>query len=145
MVTIGLRPDEDLTHERQITNVHRGRERIRGGFNSCEHCQAIKERQAKEGQEREDLFHELVAQWQAATAGLSSPQAIAGHLAYQQIISMGQPALRLIFHELKYNGGWWYPALRALTGINPVPESAKGRPPLNDEAWLQWGRENDYI
>ena len=32
-----------------------------------------------------------------------------------------------------------------LTGENPVPEEAKGQPPLNREAWLEWGRRNGYL
>ena len=54
------------------------------------------------------------------------------------------PALPLIFRELKNNGGWWYPALRALTGANPVPESAHGDQPSNSESWLRWAQENGY-
>ena len=90
-------------------------------------------------------FTELVTSWRAETAGLSSPRAIAGHPAYQQIIDLGEPAIPLILQDMKENGGWWYPALRTLTGENPVPESAKGNPPLNDEAWLQWGLDNGYV
>ena len=93
----------------------------------------------------EDRFVELVAEWRRGTGGLSSPMAIASHPAYQQIIKMGETALPMIFQELRENGGWWYPALRALTGRNPVPEAAKGRPPLNREAWLEWGRRDGYL
>lgn len=89
-------------------------------------------------------FLRLAAEWKSATAGLASPRAIAEHPAYRQIIALGQPALPLIFRDLQDNGGWWYPALRTLTGANPVPEYARGKPPLNDEAWLRWGRENGY-
>ena len=73
-------------------------------------------------------FAELVATWRAETAGLSSPRSMAGHPAYQQIIAMGEPVIPFIFRDMKENGGWWYPALRALTGANPVPESAKRQP-----------------
>ena len=90
-------------------------------------------------------FAELLATWRGETAGLSSPRAIAGHPAYQQIITLGEPVIPLILQDMKDNGGWWYPALRALTRQNPIPESAKGSPPLNDEAWLHWGTENGYI
>ncbi len=90
-------------------------------------------------------FAELVATWRAETAGLSSPRAMARHHAYQRIIDLGEPAIPLILQDMKENGGWWDPALRALTGQNPVPESARGSPPLNDEAWLQWGLDNGYV
>lgn len=89
-------------------------------------------------------FQQLAFEWKSATAGLSSPRAIMEHPAYPQIIAMGEPVLPLIFQDLQDNGGWWYPALRTLTGANPVPESAKGKPELNAAAWLRWGRENGY-
>ena len=54
------------------------------------------------------------------------------------------PRSRSAVLELKHNGGWWYPALRALTGANPVPDSARGNRALNDAAWLRWGQENGY-
>jgi hypothetical protein len=92
----------------------------------------------------ERRFSELVAEWRRGTGGLSSPRAIASHPAYQQIIRMGEAVLPLIFQELRDNGGWWYPALRALTGKNPVPDEAKGKPPLNRQAWLDWGQRNGH-
>lgn len=93
----------------------------------------------------DERFRQLTAEWQSETSDLSSPQAIAGHPAYLAIIALGRPALPLIFRELKNNsGGWWYPALRALTGANPVPESARGDRALNDAAWLRWAQENGY-
>jgi hypothetical protein len=107
--------------------------------NLCAFCYTLDERRI------ENRFAELVAEWRRGTGGLSSPRAIASHPAYQQIIQMGETALPLIFQELRDNGGWWYPALRALTGKNPVPEEARGKPPLNREAWLEWGRRNGYL
>ena len=93
---------------------------------------------------KEVLFYKLVAQWREETGGLSSPRSITNHSAYKRIIEMGPPVVELIFKELRENGGWWYPALRTLTGANPVPDSARGRPSLNDNAWLEWGEANGY-
>ena len=90
-------------------------------------------------------FAELVATWRTETAGLSSPKAMTEHPAYERIIGLGELAIPLILQDMKESGGWWYPALRTLTGENPVPESARGNPPLNDKAWLQWGTDNGYI
>ena len=89
-------------------------------------------------------FLQLVSEWNDATAGLSSPRAITEHPAYLQIIALGQPILPLLFRDLQDNGGWWYPALRALTGAAPVPECAQGQPESNNAAWLRWGREYGY-
>ena len=105
----------------------------------CAFCGNLDERRIK------NRFAELVEEWRRGTGGLSSPRAIASHPAYQEIIRIGKTALPLIFQELQENGGWWYPALRTLTGQNPVPEGAKGRPSLSREAWLEWGRRNGYL
>ena len=93
----------------------------------------------------EDIFRGLVKVWKDETAGLSSPRAISKHPAYQIMVGMGESILHLIFQDLEHFGGWWYPALRTITGENPVPETARGSPPLHDEAWLSWGREHGYL
>ena len=113
--------------------------RLSSEGNLCSFCSTLPESKL------EDRFTELVADWRRGTGGLSSPRAIVSHPAYQQIIEMGNSAIPMIFQELQENGGWWYPALRALTGVNPIPEAAKGKPPLNREAWLEWGRRNGYL
>ena len=89
-------------------------------------------------------FLQLLSEWRKETAFQSSPRVITGHAAYQQIIEIGEPALPFIFEDMQENGGWWYPALRAITGDNPVPKDARGNRKLNDEAWLRWAREHGY-
>ena len=67
----------------------------------------------------EELFRQMVSEWKKEASILSSPRAITSHRAYQRIIDMGEPALPLIFNDMKSSGGWWYPALRAITGGKP--------------------------
>ena len=124
-----------------IIEEHAGTTICRGALEGyhCVFCRVLH----RIGRE-EEHFAELVEQWREGTGGLSSPKAIADHPAYQQIIQMGKSALPMIFRELEENGGWWYPALRTLTGENPVPAEAKGQPPLSREAWLEWGQRNGY-
>lgn len=92
----------------------------------------------------EEHFLQLLSEWRKETAFQSSPRVITGHPAYQEIIGIGKPALPFIFEDMQENGGWWYPALRAITGDNPVPRDARGNRKLNDEAWLRWGRDRGY-
>jgi superfamily II DNA or RNA helicase len=92
----------------------------------------------------EEHFLQLLSEWRKETAFQSSPRAITGHSSYQQIIDIGKPALPFIFEDMQENGGWWYPALRAITGDNPVPREARGSRTLNDEAWLRWGQDRGY-
>ena len=93
----------------------------------------------------ESKFSRLARQWREETAGVSSPTMISSNSAYLSIIALGRPAIPLILKELRERGGFWYPALRALSGENPVPISARGRPRLMKEAWLAWGRQYELV
>lgn len=92
-----------------------------------------------------ERFRALAEQWHEETGMLSSPTQIVNNSAYLSIIAMGDVAISFILHDLREVGGYWYPALRALTGASPVPEEARGRPQLMKEAWLAWGRQYGYI
>lgn len=89
-------------------------------------------------------FQALAAEWREATDHLSSVRDKCVHPAYQQIIGMGPDVLALVFGELRGKGGFWFWALRALTGENPVPESAKGRFDLIRAAWIRWAEARGY-
>jgi hypothetical protein len=86
-------------------------------------------------------FESLVVEWKEATGFLSSTDDIAIHPAYQQIIGMGSDALPLIFQELRDRGGYWYWALKAITGDDPVPETDRGKVQLMKKAWLKWAED----
>ena len=90
-------------------------------------------------------FQDLVDLWHKETDGHSSPTRIANNPAYQQIISLGTEAVPLILEELQERGGYWYPALREITGEDPVGDFARGRPRLMKEVWLEWGRKHKYL
>jgi hypothetical protein len=86
-------------------------------------------------------FRDLADRWQAEVAHHSSIDRIAMHPAYQQIIGMGAQALPFIFRELQHRPGHWFWALRAITGVDPVPPAHRGRIPKMAEAWLTWARQ----
>ncbi|HEY1397016.1 hypothetical protein [Roseateles sp.] len=88
------------------------------------------------------LFAQLKDEWREAVAYSSSPTEMAMHPAYQRIIGMGREALPFIFAELKASPFWWFWALRAITGHDPVDASMKGRLELMSKAWLQWWELN---
>jgi hypothetical protein len=93
----------------------------------------------------EQAFQELAGQWQEETAHLSSQTQIAMHPAYQRIIGLGPVALPLIFRDLERKSNFWFWALRALTGENPVKSEDQGRVGRMTEAWLAFGRERGYL
>jgi hypothetical protein len=99
----------------------------------------------KEPAERlDDQFRRLVAVWQAETGHLSSTAQMAAHPAYQQIISLGAPAIPLLLRQLETQLDHWYMALEAISGENPVAANDRGCLVPTAKAWLRWGREKGY-
>lgn len=97
------------------------------------------------GNALEDRFQRLAARWRDETAILSNVDEMTRHPAYQQIIGMGPPAVPLILKELARESDFWFWALSAITGQDPIPDSAVGRVEAMRAAWLNWGRENGYV
>jgi hypothetical protein len=93
----------------------------------------------------EELFRELADRWRAETLYLSSSTDIAMHPAYQRIIGLGPAVIPLILAELARQPDRWFWALHALTGVDPVLPSDRGKLPAMTQAWLRWGRENGHL
>lgn len=89
-------------------------------------------------------FRRLVEGWRKNTLTVSAVDRLVLDDNYQQIIGMGRPALPLILEELRTSGGFWFPALWAIAGEDPVPEDFRGNVQKMTEYWLQWGRANGY-
>ena len=92
--------------------------------------------------EPDHRFAELASRWKADVAHLSSIEEMILHPAYQQIIGLGPAALPLILRELEGEPDFWFAALRALTGEDPVKPEQRGRIAEMTDAWLRWAREN---
>ena len=92
----------------------------------------------------ERYFFQLRDQWLAERGPTSLMSRMALHPAYQQIIGMGPQALPFIFRELEQKPGHWFWALRAITGVDPVPQEIKGNIREEAKCWLQWGRDRGY-
>ena len=86
-------------------------------------------------------FGELASRWHRETGGISAPARVTSNDAYLRIIALGERVVPLILRDLRDQGGFWYPALRAITGQWPVPAHAVGKPRLMKEAWFRWARE----
>jgi hypothetical protein len=60
--------------------------------------------------------------------------------SYQEIISLGEPVVPLIMDRLKNKSiNYWFIALAAITGQNPVPSAHQGYPAAMTADWLLWG------
>jgi hypothetical protein len=91
----------------------------------------------------EQKFRLLADRWRRETRRLSSVTQMALHPAYQKIIGMGWSAVPLILREMQERGGHWLWALHAITDEDPAPEGATFREAV--QAWLEWGREHNYL
>ena len=94
---------------------------------------------------QQQRFELLALTWQRDTALSSFSFDISSHPAYQQIIGMGQAALPLIFEKMQQNQEHWFPALYAITGINPVLKENRGNITAMTQDWLNWGLNHGLV
>ncbi len=102
-------------------------------------------RSADDGPSFRDEFAALARQWADETAHVSSPAKQTSHPAYLRIVSKGPMAIPLILRELEKKPLFWFTALTAITGEQPVRESDYGDIRAMRDAWLRWGRERGYL
>ena len=90
-------------------------------------------------------FQELAQHWRAETAHLSSVTKQVMHPSYQRIIGLGPAVLSILLREVRQQSGYWFWALNAITGEDPVQPDDLGNVPKMSEAWLTWGRDHKLI
>jgi hypothetical protein len=93
----------------------------------------------------ESEFESLAAQWHEATDDLASATRAVAHPSYLRIVSLGSPAVPLILKDLHDNGGLWFAALSAITGLALGTEADRASYKRMRELWLAWGRESDLV
>jgi hypothetical protein len=62
--------------------------------------------------------------------------------AYQQIIGLGPDAVPLILRALASELDDWFWALRAITGVDPVPGDHRGYLEAMRKDWFDWAKTN---
>ena len=90
-------------------------------------------------------FERLASEWKHETAHLSSPDMIAEHRAYQEIIGMGKEAIPLILRDLEDSQAQWFWALRSIARESPVRPEDRGDVHAMTVAWLDWGKDRRHI
>src|SRR5437870_13088432 len=88
----------------------------------------------------EQKVRDLAAAWKADHGVSSSLTQTFAHPAYKQIIEMGEPVVPFLLAELEREPDWWFAALKAITGVDPVPVASRGKLAEMTRAWLEWGR-----
>lgn len=89
-------------------------------------------------------FIELAERWGAERGPHSLVRDLVNHPAYREVITLGTDVIPFILERLDTQLEDWFPALIAITGIDPVPPQSAGKLEEMAHAWQQWGRENGY-
>lgn len=93
----------------------------------------------------EQRFRRLLETWQREAGFHSSTSIRREHPAYQEIMSLGQPAVPLLLREMEQSGnGHLSHALKSITGACPVLPEHRGRIREIADDWVRWGKENGY-
>jgi hypothetical protein len=93
-------------------------------------------------------FQDLRRQWQQERGAKASVAEMAMTHAYQNIVGMGPDVVPSILKQLRSEGDrpdHWFWALASITRDNPVPPHSRGKVREMAEAWLEWGRKNNYV
>ena len=93
----------------------------------------------------DDKFSRLAEEWREQARFMSSITDMALVPAYQQIIGMGRDVVPLLLRELRDDPDYWFWALKAITGADPVPEENRGNISAMAEAWVRWGEQEGYL
>ena len=93
-------------------------------------------------------FRKLVEQWKDDTQHLSSVTKMIAHPNYLRVVglarkSTGTEIERLLLCELETEPDYWFDALSAITGEDPVTPGCDFDQSV--EAWLEWGRRKGII
>jgi hypothetical protein len=90
-------------------------------------------------------FNRLLAEWQKESIVMSSITDMVMLPSYQAIIGMGPAVVSLILNELKQDPDYFFWALEAITGDNPILPEDEGNLDRMTNAWIRWGQENGII
>jgi hypothetical protein len=105
----------------------------------------VQQKQLTENKSLEVKFQSLAEQWRKDTAHLSSVTKQVMHPSYQRIIGLGPAALPILLREVARQSGYWFWALSAIAGDDPVDPNDLGNVQRMSEAWLQWGKQRGLI
>jgi hypothetical protein len=89
-------------------------------------------------------FLRLAEAWRNECGTSSNMVKIHLQPSYQRIIGLGPDVLPFIFSEMRRSPDFWFWALRAITGENPVPPAHAGDLPAMTQDWLGWAEKKGY-
>src|SRR6266436_5895699 len=87
----------------------------------------------------EEIFLTLARRWKEERGPSSSTTELAMCPSYQRIIGLGPAVLPFLLRELEREPDHWFWALKAITGIDPVPAAERGKVQEMARCWVEWG------
>lgn len=88
-------------------------------------------------------FERLNHVWKCET-GFSS-RIMTEHWAYQRVATYGPEMVPVLLRKMRDDPpGWWFSALKDLTGAWPCNKDNAGRFLALAKEWVAWGRQNGY-
>jgi len=87
-------------------------------------------------------FRILAEKWKEQSRFFSFAQDRFRSEVYEEILKMGPDVLPFIVRDLEQSPGWWFHALKTLSGENPVPKEHQGNIHLMTQDWLQWAKRH---
>ena len=93
-----------------------------------------------------EKFNRLAKEWKEETGHFPKVYSRVTHATYRKIIKMEEIAIPFILKEFE-RGEYehWLWALSLITGENPIPREATGNVKAMAQAWIQWGKKNNYL
>lgn len=94
-------------------------------------------------EKRRDYFIDLFNKWIRNTLALSSIQQICDYKVFDELCEFGEALVPFLFEDLKQRATIHAILLLSqVTGVNPIPECARGYLDECAQLWLDWGKEN---
>ena len=90
-------------------------------------------------------FTILSSTWKKNTINYSSLDQIVSDMSYLEIIALGKDVLPYIFQEMIQEPDYWFSALQAIVGINPIRPEHRGDLQAMTNDWLDWGKLAGYV
>ena len=90
-----------------------------------------------------DAFRFLERRWRWETRFESSIMTMTEHPDYRAIVAFGWDVVPVMLRHLRATSapGFWFPALREITGADPVRPEHRGDMAAMREDWLRWADE----
>jgi hypothetical protein len=85
-----------------------------------------------------DAFYQALSSWKRETSASSFIEDKVGSEHFRKIVNLGRVVIPFIVDELRTEPSFLFLALEEITGENPVPVAAQGKPGEMVEYWLMW-------